>query len=324
MTVQFPAADPAAAPGGATVAEPRQVDPTNHEENEFAMNFTPFRRFLAAFASVLATAPVLAWGPEGHSIVAEIAQRRLSPAASAAVAELVGPRVSLASLASWADDERTRRPQTAHWHFVDIPLDAREYDEARDCRPNAEHGDCIVRELERLRTEMRCAPTVAGRRDALRFAVHFVGDIHQPMHAVGDRMGGNHLSVHGEIHGATCRNHCELGPDSANLHVIWDSTLIRRTVWAWGSYVERLEDGVLRSGSLEASAGGTPAEWAQQSHAVAREVWRARPGEAQADLDDAYYEQVLPVLDRQLALGGLRLAAYLNAAFDPAAACPAR
>ncbi len=288
------------------------------------MKTTRIRRFLAGVAFALATAPVLAWGPEGHSIVAEIAQRRLSPAVGAAVADLVGPNVSLASFASWADDERTRRPETANWHFVDIPLEARGYDERRDCRPNAGHGDCIVRELERLRAELRCAPTTAGRRDALRFAVHFVGDIHQPLHTVGDRMGGNHLAVHGEIHGATCRNHCELGPDSANLHVIWDSTLIRRTVWAWGSYVDRLEGGVLKSGSLDASAGGSPAEWAEQSHVLARELWRARPGEAQAELDDAYYEQALPVLDRQLALAGLRLAAYLNAALDPAVGCPAR
>ena len=66
--------------------------------------------------------PAQAWGPEGHSIVAEIAQRRLDPQATEAVAQLLGKNVSLASISSWADDERVKHPETANWHFVDIPL----------------------------------------------------------------------------------------------------------------------------------------------------------------------------------------------------------
>jgi len=271
---------------------------------------------------VAATA-ALAWGQEGHSIVAEIAQRRLGTVAQQAVAAALGERVSLASISSWADGQRVTHPETANWHFVDIPLQAAAYDQGRDCADNPAHGDCVVRELQRLRTEVRCLPSEEGRRDALRYAVHFVADLHQPLHTVGEKMGGNQLAVHGALRGLTCRRNCELGTETPNLHVLWDTTLIRRTVWDWGSYVTRLEDGLLRSPEVRReAAAGSPADWANQTHAVAQSVWNDRLVPADGALDDTYYEAVLPLMDRQLALAGLRLADFLNGAFG-ASGCPA-
>jgi hypothetical protein len=90
--------------------------------------------FAAAFTCAL-VGEALAWGQEGHSIVAEIAQQRLSPPAAQMVQNLLKGR-SLASIASWADDERDTHPETSGWHFVDIPLDVETYDPKRDCKPN--------------------------------------------------------------------------------------------------------------------------------------------------------------------------------------------
>src|SRR3954453_10906697 len=90
-------------------------------------------------AAVLALTPLhqaLAWGQEGHSIVAEIAQRRLSPAAADLVKGLLGPGHSLASVASWADTVRDERPETYNWHFVDIPINVAKYSKDRDCKKN--------------------------------------------------------------------------------------------------------------------------------------------------------------------------------------------
>lgn len=259
--------------------------------------------------------PASAWGEDGHSIIAEIAQRRLSPEAAATVNRLLGPGVSLASIASWADDVRSERPQTYNWHFVDIPLDKADYDEHRDCANNA-GGDCVVRELQRLKTELRCAATDDARRDALKFTVHFVGDIHQPLHTVGDRRGGNEVRVHGVIHGSTCRGRCDIADESSNLHSLWDTGLIRRTVWDWGAYVDRLENGVLKTDSLrQRAATGSAADWAVETHAVAQQVWNDRLVPPDGTLDDRYYAAVLPLLDRQLALAGVRLAGFLNEAY---------
>src|SRR5262245_3271272 len=96
----------------------------------------------------------LAWGEEGHSIVAEIAQQRLNEKSEKTIARLRTVR-SLGSLASCADDVRSERPETSNWHFVDIPLLHEKYSEARDCKSSAK-GDCIVKELGRLKNDLRC------------------------------------------------------------------------------------------------------------------------------------------------------------------------
>jgi hypothetical protein len=291
------------------------------------------RALTVAAALVSPIQQALAWGEDGHSIIAEIAQRRLDAAASDMVSELLGPHVSLASVASWADDVRGRRPETARWHFVDIPRESIDYQPDRDCADSA-GGDCIVKELARVRNTLACSADLDAKRDALRFTVHFVGDIHQPLHAIKDERGGNGAKVQGEIHGVNCRSQCQLGTsDSANLHMIWDTTLIRRTVYDWGDYVDRLEQGWLKTKGLQSQmTSETPVDWALQSHALALRVWNPTLVPPDGTLNDAYYEAVLPILDQQLALGGLRLAHFLNevagsgcaAAPIPAAGAPAR
>jgi len=265
-------------------------------------------------AALLATVPILshAWGQEGHAIVAELAQRRLTPAAAAAVAKLQGS-ASLASIASWADDVRPQRPGDFNWHFVDMPRGVREYDEKAYCAPS-EKGDCVVNALRRAQEALRCAPTDDARREALRYVVHFVGDLHQPLHNVGDLEGGNGFKVHGSLHGLTCKGTCAL--ESSNLHSLWDSGLIRRTVWNWGAYVDRLEQTVLATQDFDLRSGGDQfADWAMQSHAVGELVWNDKMIPADGTIDDAYYAAVLPLLDQQLALGGQRLARLLNETF---------
>jgi hypothetical protein len=250
----------------------------------------------------------LAWGPEGHSIVAEIAQRRLSPAAAASVETILGRGHSLASVASWADDQRAARPDTYNWHFVDIPVADTTYDPATACKPDPK-GDCTIAALDRLRQQLRCG---GARLDALRFAVHLVGDLHQPLHTIAEQRGGNDIAVKVTFKGATCTRNCDL---DSNFHAVWDTTLITRTVWAWGAYVDRLEAGWLASAEAKdpATVAGTTTDWLLQTHAVAQTVWAAKP--ADNVLDESYLEQAQPVLDRQLGLGGLRLAQWLNDTF---------
>jgi S1/P1 Nuclease len=273
------------------------------------------------------TGDVLAWGQEGHSIIAEIAQQRLSPPAAQMVATLLKGR-SLASIASWADDVRDSRPETTQWHFVDIPLDVPTYKPARDCKPNTEKGDCIIAELERLENDLRCT-TGEAQTEALKFAVHFVGDIHQPLHTVAEKTGGNDLPVDVFMRGLATGPNTPVAHAPNNLHVVWDSILIQKTVWAWGAYVDRLEAGWLISSEAQPE---DPAKnptlpdadalrkWAEEAHQAAHTVWYLRP--ADDVIDDRYLRDVLPKLDRQLGVAGLRLARFLNAAFG--SACPTR
>ncbi|WP_456756434.1 S1/P1 nuclease [Bradyrhizobium sp. USDA 4461] len=159
-------------------------------------------------------------------------------------------------------------------------------------------------------------PTDAARADALRFAVHFIGDLHQPLHTVLEARGGNDVHVTSSIHGNTCSMNCNA---STNLHAFWDSGLILKVVWDWGAYVDRLETGWLNSAEANNAEQGTLQDWAEQTHAEATTIWNAVPPDK--TLADNYYQLSLPVLDRQLGRAGLRLARFLNESYAPGS-CP--
>jgi hypothetical protein len=269
--------------------------------------------------AVLLLAPsvdgALAWGSEGHAIIAEIAQRRLTPGAAKMVERLLGRGHSLASIASWADDVRDLRPGTKQWHFVDIPVDDDKYDPKTECKPS-DQGDCVIAELDRLRQrELRCAPSAKAKLEALKFAVHFVGDIHQPLHSVAEEVGGNTIEVQVSVKGLKCRGTCQLKPFASNFHAVWDTDLVQATVWDWGAYVDRLEVRWLKSAEARKREidGGTPLQWALETHAAAKSAWHRLS--ADHVIDEAYYLDALPTLDRQLGVAGLRLARFLNDAY---------
>jgi len=274
---------------------------------------------LAVVFAAAGAGPALAWGQEGHSIVAEIAQRRLTPAAGTAVAKMLGQGASLASVSMWADDVRAGRPETYNWHFVNIPLEDSSYDARRHCAPSPK-GDCIVAELERLRNELRCAPTDAAKNDALRFAVHFVADVHQPLHTIREKQGGNQVPVAAYIAGATCTGRCTPTPTATNLHAVWDTTILQKAAWDWGALVGVVERN-LPQYLQGASPSKEPADWALETHRVAQAVWAATP--ANGVIDEEYYRMALPIALQQLGRAGLRLAAFLNDAYD-ASSCPMR
>jgi S1/P1 Nuclease/HAD superfamily, subfamily IIIB (Acid phosphatase) len=276
-------------------------------------------RALAAAALVFVAQASHAYGQEGHSIVAEIAQRRLDPAAQVAVQRVLG--ASMASVASWADDVRGARRETYNLHFVDIPLASGSYDAARDC-PSSGKGDCIVAELDRLRNAIACAPTALERKDALEFAIHFIGDIHQPLHTVLEKLGGNGQQIAGVVQAATCsRDGCDV-KQFGNLHVLWDSGLIHMSYWSWGAYVEKLEAGPLKDPYvLQLGNSTNVVDWAQETHAVAQQIWNPRApldNNGALVIDDAYYRMAMPLLDKELAVAGLRLARFLNDAYSSA------
>jgi hypothetical protein len=282
-----------------------------------ARRLLPPATTLAACLWLLQPSSALGWGMEGHSAIAEIAQRHLTPEARAAIASILGEGVSLASISSWADDVRESRPQTYNWHFVDIPVAVDAYDAALYCKSGPK-GDCAVAELERLRNQLRCAATDIEKNEALRFAVHIVGDIHQPLHTIQDRKGGNEIPVATYIAGATCTGRCSPTPDAANLHFVWDNVLLEKAAWDWGAIVDRVERG-LPQYMLGASTSTRPADWVVEAHAVAQRVWAMTP--ANGVIDEQYYRAALPIALQQLGRAGLRLAGLLNEAYG-GAACP--
>src|SRR5580698_9933127 len=131
--------------------------------------------WLGMLLALVSVEQAFGWGQEGHSIIAEIAERRLDAETLRKVKVLLGGEVSMASVASWADDYRALHPETGGWHFVNIPLDTPVYDPARDC----DKGNCVVQALARFTAILSdCSKSLSERSDALKFVIHFVGDVH--------------------------------------------------------------------------------------------------------------------------------------------------
>ncbi len=297
-------------------SSPRPAEPTMHRASSrldrlFARAFSHLPRLARLrwlpWLALAWTGAACAWGQAGHSIVAELAQRRLTPAAAKAVAAALGPGVSLASVANWADDYRAVHKETGNWHFVDIPVGETTYDPQRDCAAGPD-GDCIVAELARVQHDLVCDATPEGKATALRFAVHLVGDIHQPLHTVGDARGGNDVSVVLYARGVTCTGSCRPTPVVTNLHSVWDSGLVDKMAWNWGAIVDEID--ASRATARDPRAAGTPLDWALETHAVGTTIWQQTPPDH--FLDDAYYARMRPVILQQLERAGLRLARFLN------------
>jgi len=256
----------------------------------------------------LLSASSFAWGPEGHRIVGDIARARLSPTARLRVKELLG-NDDLAAIAVWADEIKGERPETYGWHFVDIPKNAAGFSEPRDCyRPHdkhqytqQDHHNCVVDRITMFKRELadRNAPR-QDRIEALKFLVHFVGDVHQPMHAIGEARGGN--DIHVSEFGST-----QCGKYPCSLHFEWDTGLIEHAEISEKRYVARLNE-LIASRKLSVQAGGTSAQWANESFLLAKKVW-LNDGSA---VDETYYENDIGTVNRRLALAGIRLARMIN------------
>ena len=263
----------------------------------------------ATFLTLLIPSALVGWGSEGHEIVASLAEPRLTENAKTGIRSLIGD-ASLASIASWADEVRPERDETYNWHFVDIPKDASGFSDERDCFLPAnrhkgsatDYHNCVVDRIEIFKKVL--ADSNASRDDrieALKFLVHFVGDVHQPFHAIGEAAGGNGIAV-------TQFGSTECGRHPCNLHGAWDSGLIEHTGIGRDEYVAHLEK-LISDEHLAAS--GNPEDWANESHEYAKSA--LLPDRAQ--IDENYYEKEIKVVDRRLALAGMRLAALLNEAF---------
>lgn len=247
-------------------------------------------RFGAGAALWAAAAGALAWGADGHRLVADAAEAQLSPAARAEVHRLLAlePGATLSSIANWADE--TRSLGTANWHYLNFVRGSDcHYDAARQCL----EGRCVVGAIER-QLDVLASPAAPGeeRLTALKYVVHLVADVHQPLHGgFADDRGGNDWQLQAFGRGS-------------NLHQLWDSGLIRN--WPGG-----LADLKRRVQAEPAPAPGSllPSAWAEQSCRIVASEGFQPPTHV---LAEGYDERWNPVLVQRLREAAQRLAAVLN------------
>lgn len=258
------------------------------------------RRHAASALAVLLliTARVgFAWGPEGHQAVAILAERYLRPSTQAHVRDLLGAE-SLEEASLWADQiAHSTRPETAPWHYIDIPL----RDSRIDMRTDCPEGQCVLAKTEEFATVL--GNEQAGREarsEALKFVVHFVADLHQPLHCEDNHdKGGNTQQVIFEGH-----------PD--NLHWVWDTGLVEEISRDPRALAAEL-GGEITDAKRAAWETGTAESWVLESHRLAQTVAYRRSWTFAAPvLGRDYDARADTVIKVQLEKAAVRLAYLLN------------
>lgn len=251
------------------------------------------------FLLLLVVQNVFAWGTSGHKIVAQIAENNLKPAAKARIQALLSG-VSLADVSTWADSIRGRAEWkfTSTWHYVNIP-DGLSYEDS----DHDTNGDVITAITELTQVLKDKTANSIDQQSALKLIVHFVGDIHQPLHVgKSDDRGGNNITVVYE-------------GKSVNLHSLWDSVLINKQNMGYTEYARYLEN-QFRDPSNEGEAFSFKK--------IVSESMKSRP--MIYDFSLAFFEPIILTntylgrnlnnLNNRLFLGGKRLANLLNSIYQ--------
>lgn len=314
--------------------------------------------FLIAFvsATLLSASPTCAWGCKGHETVALIAEKHLSPEAKKFVLTLlkenpVDPQLKrycgsavndpMGDASTWADDIRNER-HNGPWHYIDIPRGVSRGSSDGDLAPYCGKESCVnealAAQIAILKDE---SAEPAKRAEALRYVIHFVGDLHQPLHSTtNDDEGGNCVPL--KYFRRKPRQHAY--GFSPNLHSIWDSAILERDAEGADSheYADHLEERYVSSIEQWQKAGIHIDDWVWESHdfaeknvydALTPKVAIEKPEPIHACTGDnnigarlfeehivvaePYQDQAAPTVELRIAQAGIRLALILNAAAEP-------
>lgn len=272
--------------------------------------------------------PASAWWEDGHIIVARIAESRLTKESQTGIRELLGDNaegeraISDSRICNWADLIRSsgalnrKYPKNDTWHYINIEIKVKKEDFKLP-----EDNDHVIGAIERFRKVLKNPKAEKqDRKEALYFLVHFVGDMHQPLHTGNreDDRGGN-LQPIKSVLGNT--------EERINLHKVWDGYILKaeRGDLSNGDFAKRLIEEI-KPEELEKWVKGKVADWAWESHTIVVDrVYKFSNGKDLPARDrpaidltaENYVKSNRPIVREQLKKGGVRLAAVLNECFSP-------
>jgi hypothetical protein len=302
------------------------------------------RVFVSSFAIFIASLALAsrahAWGCEGHQIVALIARGELAPRVRDRVDRLLAEQPIERGLdrfcddpglgrfvdaSTWADDVR-EAPRYAHtdaWHFLNLPRAEPGGDVAKAC-PKA---GCVTRAIRSaIETLQKRNAKAAARADALRFLIHFAGDLHQPLHAADNNDRGGNCVLVDRVVGSS--------RERVKLHAAWDGAFVRQLMNGRSLRVTASDLASRHAGAI-ASARSLPIDverWARESHRMAESIAYGKlptpipiepparppiarcptPAKPAIHLNAAYRSAARDAIGAQLALAGARLARLLD------------
>lgn len=260
-----------------------------------------FKIALIALLSMAYCQHSFGWGVEGHKVVALIAEQQLTPEARAGIDIIMHRDANgkISDIASWADKIRGKEPGPQISHVVKIPFKATSYSAKRDCSGKYK---CVVYGILKAESELK-----DGRREdsdpveqqrALKFLVHYIGDVHQPLHGIQETGG---------MRTQPSRQKWEL-------HKVWDTIIIRSSKQSPESIAKRL---LAKHKTVQQ---GTPEQWAMESHDIAKRIiygdnYALAKSRRPISLDKDYYKENMEIVDERLLAAGLRLGNVLNDIF---------
>jgi hypothetical protein len=255
-----------------------------------------FKKLLASLLLISVTPYVLAWGQTGHRITGAIAEQHLTNKAKTQIKKILGPE-SLAEASTWPDEMRSNpadfwQKTASPYHYVSVP-EGKAYPEIGA----PAQGDSVTA-LEKFSAILKdTKSTLEQKQLALRFIVHIVGDLHQPLHAGnGTDRGGNDVKL------------TFFGQDS-NLHRVWDSGLIDGQQLSYTEWTNWLSVRISKKQAKEWQVAD-PQVWIAESTQIRDTLY---PDSDRISWDYKY--QHINTVKKRLSQGGVRIAAYLNALF---------
>ncbi len=269
-------------------------------------------RFVCGLLLITTSAQVLAWGQNGHRIVGQIANEHLTKKTQKALLPLLAGDL-LPEVGTWADEMRSDpaefwQKHSSRWHYINVAepdkFDAEHYHTPQSKDDVKDIYGGILRCIAALKDKNT---PLAERQFYLRFLVHLVGDIHQPMHAghAEDR-GGNLVEV-------------KFFGKPTKLHSLWDTDLLESQNLSFTEYAAFID--TQDKQLIKTYLTSTPADWLKESMALSETLYQsAAPiNNASPDLSYGYIYQQLPIAQQRLLQAGIRLAGLLNSIYDPRA-----
>lgn len=258
------------------------------------------KKYLFTAALFISCIALISWGVTGHRAVAKIAENHLTPKTEQAIKDLLG-HITLPDVSTWADDIRNdpRFKYTGSWHYADVTsgLTFEQFATTIKTMPEANVYKIVLRcELD-LENDKK---SKTDKIEALKFLVHFIGDLHQPMHVshTEDR-GGNAIQV-------TFNN------GDTNLHSLWDSGLITEENLSYEKMAKAYDTAMPEQ--IKKWQSDSLMIWLWESYQISEILYKEVAENPK--FDQGYYESHLPILQNRIEKGGVRLAGVLNAIFD--------
>jgi hypothetical protein len=254
-------------------------------------------RYLIGFV-LLSAIPLqegLAWGPVGHRVVGVIAETNLDPQVLITIRTEFNIN-HLANVANWADVIKRRDPKPDVLHYTNIAANHRTYDQERDCPQKRcvtekikEYGEILIDPASSRKT----------RKEAFKFLVHLVADVHQPMHLGNEKdRGGNEITVY-------------FKNKRTNLHRVWDRDLIFLKGESQLQFARQLNRSITPENKKQ-WVGGTPDDWSNESRALVLDFGYRLQFSDRRELSPDYIREGQAIVEKQLQRAGIRLAEMLN------------